>query len=270
MNTKFIAEVGSNHNQDINRCFRFIETAKELGCWGIKFQLFFADKLWTKPETIAKMSHWQLPTTFIPSISKYCKDVDIQFGCSVFDRDSIPWLDLYIDFFKIGSYEILCEDMIKDCYNTDKPLFISTGLILPKNILAMLNNINWNPRKRRTKIIILYCNSNYPAESANCNMINIHVLKHTLSEDIGWSDHSKEPGVIYQAVANGADVIEFHLDLDGQGNEYPVGHCWLTEEIKNVIETIKVMEQSQENFNYKPDPKLLAMRTNPITMKRDY
>ena len=52
MNTKFICEVGSNHNQSLDKCLEFIDTAKELGCWGIKFQMFNADLLWTKQQTI--------------------------------------------------------------------------------------------------------------------------------------------------------------------------------------------------------------------------
>ena len=53
---------------------------------------------------------------------------------------------------------------------------------------------------------------------------------------IGWSDHTVSPGVIYRAVHKfRANIIEFHLDLDGQGEEYTSGHCWLPEDIKIVI-----------------------------------
>lgn len=267
MKTKFIAEVGSNHNQDLTRCFNFIETAKELGCWGIKFQMFYADKLWTKAETIAKMTHWELSSAFIPSIAKYCKDVDIKFGCSVFHRPFISFLNNYVDFFKIGSYEILCVDLIKDCYDTGKPLFISTGLARwPRDIRAIINHID---QDNLENISWLHCNSNYPAFPENCNLANIRKQIDNFRESIGWSDHTKQPGVIYQAIANGAEVIEFHLDLDEKGHEYEIGHCWLPNEIKEVIKTVKIMEQSQGSYESKPDPKLLVKRTNPETMKRN-
>jgi len=268
---KFIAEVGSNHNQKLGRCFSFIEKAKELGCWGIKFQSFTANQLWTKPETIAKMSHWELPTGFIPSIYKYCKDIGIKVGFSVFNKDSIEWLNNYTDFFKIGSYEILCIDMIKQCYNTEKPLFISTGLISLHELFLLLDYIDADWRKRPENITVYHCNSNYPATPENCNLYRINALRATIPEQIGWSDHSREPGVIYQAVVNGARAIEFHLDLDGKGFEYSIGHCWLPKEIKTVMINVDTMERCKgASAHFVIDKKLLKMRTNPVTMKRNY
>jgi len=270
MKTKFICEVGSNHNQSLDKCFRFIDAAKELGCWGIKFQLFQADKLWTKPETIAKMSHWELPSEFMMPIREHCNSVDINLGVSVFSTDYINWLDGYVDFFKIGSYEILCVDMIKACYATGKLLFISAGLIEPRSLLMILNDVDSDWKKRSGNILVYHCNSNYPAKVENCNLIKMQALMATMPEMVGWSDHSVEPGVIYQAIAHGAKAIEFHLDLAGNGNEYDNGHCWIPSEINNVIKTVRVMEKSRGGLGKGIDSNLLSMRTDPITMKRGY
>lgn len=270
MKTKFIAEVGSNHNQDLNRCFAFIEKAKALGCWGIKFQSFKADMLWTKAETVAKMSHWELPASFIPSIYKYCKDVKIKIGFSVFNTGSVTWLNNYTDFFKIGSYEIRCIDMIKQCYSTKKPLFISAGLISWQNLYLLLEDIDSDWRKRSGNITVYHCNSHYPAKSEECDLYRIRTLKTVIAEQIGWSDHSREPGVIYQAIANGARAIEFHLDLDGKGHEYEFGHCWLPNQIRDVIHNVDIMERCEGNGVIPLDKKLLDMRTDPVTAKRNY
>ena len=57
--------------------------------------------------------------------------------------------------------------------------------------------------------------------------------------DIGWSDHSVSPPVLYRAIHRwGASVIEFHLDLDGTGDEFRTGHCWLPPNIGAVIRTV--------------------------------
>ena len=58
--------------------------------------------------------------------------------------------------------------------------------------------------------------------------------------EVGWSDHTVSPGVIYRAIHKwNANIIEFHLDLDKQGEEYQSGHCWLPDQIKPVIQSIK-------------------------------
>ena len=76
--SKFIAEVSSNHSQDISRAIEFINIASEIGCYAVKFQLFKIDKLFA-PEILAnseehkKRSQWQLPINFLPILSKTCK-----------------------------------------------------------------------------------------------------------------------------------------------------------------------------------------------------
>ena len=77
----------------------------------------------------------------------------------------------------------------------------------------------------------------------------------------GWSDHSVNPGVLYRAVHRwGAEMIEFHLDLEGEGEEYRTGHCWLPEQIKHVIETIKSGLNADGNGEKVPAAAELAER----------
>jgi hypothetical protein len=57
---------------------------------------------------------------------------------------------------------------------------------------------------------------------------------------VGWSDHSVRPGVVARAVHGfGASMVEFHLDLDGQGEEFKAGHCWLPEPMAQVIAHVR-------------------------------
>ena len=56
---------------------------------------------------------------------------------------------------------------------------------------------------------------------------------------MGWSDHSVRPEVLYSAaLKHRASMIEFHMDLDGAGAEYALGHCWLPDDMLHVITTI--------------------------------
>ncbi len=84
----------------------------------------------------------------------------------------------------------------------------------------------------------------------------------------GWSDHSVNPGIIYRSIYRwGAEMIEFHLDLDGIGEEYKTGHCWLPEQMKTVIKTVRdgfkadgagektPMPSEQADRDWRADPK---------------
>ena len=134
----------------------------------------------------------------------------------------------------------------------------------------MVEHYEWRVANRFSNILVYHCNSNYPVKVEDCDMIKIQALMAAMPDMVGWSDHSREPGVIYSAVAHGAKAIEFHLDLYGDGNEYDVGHCWLPSGISGVIKTVKVMEKSRGKYGKSTDSKLLSMRTDPITMKRGY
>ena len=82
--THFIAEVSSNHNRDINRCFDFIDCAADIGCDSVKFQLFKTNQLFA-PEILQKskqhrdVEKGELPLEFLPQLADRCKERDIQF-----------------------------------------------------------------------------------------------------------------------------------------------------------------------------------------------
>jgi len=89
MNVQFVAEIASNHNRDLERCFQFIDTAAGIGCSAIKFQLFQVSKLFA-PEVLARSAKhrarkdWELPSDFLPAIASRFESRGIQFGCTPF------------------------------------------------------------------------------------------------------------------------------------------------------------------------------------------
>ena len=79
----FIAEVSSNHNKDTNRMLDFIKTAHEIGCYGIKFQLFkinelFSNEILTKSKLHRERKNWELSADLIPMLSRTCKDYNFK------------------------------------------------------------------------------------------------------------------------------------------------------------------------------------------------
>lgn len=270
MSITFVAEVSSNHNRDINRCLAFIDKSAEIGCGAVKFQLFKVRELFA-PEILAKSKEhrqreaWELPVEFLPALAARCREAGIQFACTPFYLDAVKELLPYVDFYKIASYELPWNDLLIACAKTGKPVVLSTGMATMDEVKAAADVLADAGCKDLT---LLHCVSGYPTPVTECNIAAIEILRfmlypmpHAPCFSVGWSDHSINPGVIYRAVHRwGAEMIEFHLDLDGAGEEYKTGHCWLPEQIKTVIENVRAGFHSDGTGKKAPAPSELPDR----------
>ena len=238
---KFIAEVSSNHARDLERCFRFIDASADAGCTAVKFQLFKIRDLFSpealrgKPELL-KREAWELPLEFLPPLAQRCRERGIEFSCTPFYLDAVAELAPYVDFYKIASYELLWDDLLAACARTGKPVILSTGMATMEEIVHAVEVLRQHGCASPT---LLHCTSAYPTPYQEANLAAIDTLRQATGCEIGWSDHTVEPAVMHRAIHRwDAKVIEFHLDLDGQGDEYAAGHCWLPEQIQAVIEAV--------------------------------
>lgn len=245
--TKFIAEVSSNHNQDLERCFTFIEAAKKIGSDSIKFQLFKIDQLFS-PEVLQKSSEhrarkkWELPESFIKPIYEKCQMEGISFSCTPFYLKAVELLEPYVEFFKIASYELTWLDLLKECAKTKKPVIISTGMANIEEIRTAVKTLEDN---NCSEIIIMHCSSVYPTPTAAANLRAIDTIRNEFDCSVGWSDHTNDKHIIYRAIYKwNAEYIEFHFDIDKKGYEFsPENHCWLTNDIEEVIHNVKSLEK---------------------------
>ena len=263
MPTQFIAEVSSNHHRDLDRCFEFIDTAARIGCDAVKFQLFkieqlFATEILAKSATHRKRKDWELPAAFLPELAKRSHDQGIQFSCTPFYLDAVAELEPHVDFYKIASYELLWDDLIRACARTGKPLILSTGMASLPEIQHAVDTAH---DAGCADLTLLHCVSGYPTPLHECNLAAIQTLRIAYDCPVGWSDHSVSPAVLYRAIhAWGASTIEFHLDLEGKGEEFATGHCWLPSQIQAVIDTVKIDMTADGNGDKQPAPSELADR----------
>jgi len=242
MTVAFVAEVSSNHNRDLERCFAFIQTAASMGCSAVKFQLFRVRQLFA-PEILAKSAEhrqrekWELPVEFLPALAARCRSAGISFACTPFYLAAVEELQPYVDLYKIASYELLRHDLLIACAGTGKPVVLSTGMATLEEVKRAVQVVRQAGCKDLT---LLHCVSAYPVQPIDCNLAALETMRRACKCQVGWSDHSVNPGVIYRAVHHwGATMIEFHLDLDGQGEEYKRGHCWLPHQIEPVIKAVQ-------------------------------
>ena len=239
--TRFVAEVSSNHHQDLQRCLRFVDVAADIGCDSVKFQLFRVDELFApevlaaKPE-VAERKQWELPVEFLPELSCRAHDRGLEFSCTPFYLEAVSQLMPFVDFFKVASYELLWDDLLIRVAESGKPVVLSTGMATMDEIDHAVSVLQTAGCRDLT---LLHCVSGYPTPPSQCNLAAIQALQDAFGCHVGWSDHSVEPAVIHRAIHRwGAGMIEFHLDLEGQGEEFDTGHCWLPQGMSQVIRDI--------------------------------
>jgi N-acetylneuraminate synthase len=242
LSVTFIAEVSSNHARDLSRALAFVDAAAACGCDAVKFQLFRISELFA-PEILAKSAKhrervaWELPTAHLAPLAEHCRKRSIQFSCTPFYLDAVKELMPYVAFYKIASYELLWNGLLEACAQAGKPVILSTGMATLdeiRNAAAVLT------RAGARDVTLLHCVSAYPAPPEEANLSAIAAIREATGVPVGWSDHTRSAAVIERAVHRwDARVVEFHLDLDGEGAEYAAGHCWLPEEIAPVIARIR-------------------------------
>lgn len=259
---QWVAEIGSNHNRSLSRTLSLIDKAAEIGCNGVKFQLFNARLLYAPEfkDRIASMEKWALPERFLPSIKAHCNKKRIKIGISVFDLRSVEIAKEYADWLKIGSYEILWFPLLKAVIDTGLPWVFSTGMTNDMNGIGWL--ISMGLYKGNPPYAILHCNSNYPALPKHCNLSRIKEIEKStrilekqrpeqnyVPAKIGWSDHTRNPELVLTAIEQGASIVEFHFDLeDGKGAESSYNHCWKPSEAKFLIERSVFFERIEMEY----------------------
>ncbi len=242
MNPTFVAEVSSNHHRDLNRCLAFVDTSARIGCQAVKFQLFkirelFAKEILDKSELHRRREQWELPVEFLPALAQRCRERGVLFSCTPFYLKAVEELRPHVAFYKVASYELMWRELLEACAATGKPVVLSTGMATMDEIASAVSTLR---RAGCEKPTLLHCISGYPTPPAECNLAAIETLRTTFDCPVGWSDHSVRPSVVSRAVHRfGAGMIEFHLDLDGEGEEFKAGHCWLPEPMAQVIAQVR-------------------------------
>jgi len=251
----FVAEISSNHHRDLSRCLKFVEAAADIDCDAVKFQLFRVRELFApealrhNPKLLAREA-WELPPTFLNDISSACRARNMALSCTPFYLEAVAQLFPFVAFYKIASYELLWGDLLRECARTGKPVVLSTGMAT----LSEIENACFVLRNAGCQdLTLLHCVSSYPTKPVECNLASILTLREKCHCRVGWSDHSVHPAVIYRAVHRwDATMVEFHLDLEGRGDEFSSGHCWLPQQIGSVIATVRTGALADGNGNVVP------------------
>jgi sialic acid synthase SpsE len=249
---RFIAEIGSNHNRDRERCVELVDAAAAAGCRAAKLQVFRLEDLFA-PEALAHDPRlttrraWEFPLELLDSVRERCDARGIELGATPFGLWAVDALVDHVDFFKIASYELLWHELIRACAATGKPLILSTGMGTLEEVAGAFE------AARGTQVRLLHCVSGYPTPPEQANLAAIAALHARFGVPVGWSDHSCCERVVHRAVAHWrASDVEVHLDIDGEG--YEAGeHCWTPNRLRAMIASLNSASHNAGNRRERPD-----------------
>ena len=218
-----IAEIGINHNGDINIARDLIDAAVKAGANAVKFQKRTIDLVYTKELLDGyRESPWgttqreqkkglELDLDEYLEIDKYCQEKGIDWFASAWDLESQKFLQQFnLKYNKIASAMIVYDDLLKMVASEKKHTFISTGL-------STLDDIDKAVRIFQgvgCPFDLLHCVSTYPMKDENANLKMINTLRERYNCNVGYSGHEAGLAVSFAAAALAITSLERHITLD--------------------------------------------------------
>jgi N,N'-diacetyllegionaminate synthase len=223
-----IAEVGSNHNGDMNLCRDLIDAAALAGAHAVKFQswtdrsLIAEEEYARNTEYSDKKRHfgslremvtaYQLTASQHHEAHDHCRKRGIAFCSTPFSLEEVDLLeDLSVPFFKIASMDIVHLPLLRYVARKQRPVLVSTGMATLAEIERAVDAIR---AEGNENIVLLHCISIYPPEYETIHLRNMATLQAAFDVPVGFSDHTLGTAIPLAAVALGACVIEKHFTLD--------------------------------------------------------
>ena len=252
-----IAEIGINHQGDVNIAQDLIQKAKECGADAVKFQKRSLTRILTKAgldmaydnrnsfgKTYGEHKKaLELSEADYRELNIFCQKLDIIFCASGWDEESIGFLDeLGIPFFKMASADLTNFPLLIHTAKKNKPMILSTGMADMKMVQAAYSQVN----PINNQIAILQCTSTYPSAFSE---VHLNVLQTYMKEFpdtvIGYSGHEQGIAIPPAAVALGAKIIERHFTLDRtmKGGDHaaslePQGFAKMVRDIRHIEEAM--------------------------------
>lgn len=260
-----IAEVGVNHNGNLNIAKQLVDVAKDAGADIVKFQTYDVNAISSKMAEMAvyqkkntgrtnsqkkMLSEFALSHEDFMELADYCRKKGIEFLSTPFDIPSIRFVQtLDCNRWKIPSGEINNYPYLVEIAKTNKDIILSTGM---STIEEVENAVRVLQSNGSAKILLLHCTTQYPTPFEDVNLRAMLTLKEKFGVEVGYSDHTKGIEIAIAAVAMGAVVIEKHFTLDRnmQGPDHKAS--LEPDELKKMILSIRHIEKAFGTGEKKP------------------
>jgi len=219
-----IAEIGINHNGDLDIAKKLIDTAKSCGCDAVKFQKRTVEKAYSKEildmprespwgkTTRDEKLHLEFGKEEYDKIDEYCKEKKITWFASSWDVESQLFLRQYdLKYNKVPSAMLTNYELLKTISEEKRKTFVSTGMSTMDEVKEATKIF----RNNSCQFELMHTNSSYPMDLEEANLRCIQTLKNEFDCDVGYSGHETTASVVcVAAVLLGATSIERHITLD--------------------------------------------------------
>jgi sialic acid synthase len=220
-----IAEIGNNHNGDIEIAKKLIQNAKDIGVDAVKFQVkdiesSFSKELldgsYTGPNSFGKTYRehkeaLEFSEEQLRELYEYAKKLNIICFATPFDVNSVDLLErLDNPIYKISSFHVIDLNLIEKICQTKKPILMSTGMSTLDEIDKAMEII----KKHTDQVALFQCTSSYPTDDEDVNLNVIPALKKRYDCPVGYSGHERGTAITIASVAVGGCMVERHFTLD--------------------------------------------------------
>lgn len=220
--TYVIAEIGINHNGDVEIAKKLIDVAAVFGCDAVKFQKrtpeicvpkeqqgVMRETPWGQMTYLEYKKRTEFGEAEYSQIDAHCKAKDIHWFASCWDEPSVDFMEKFEPpCYKVASASLTDHALITKKVATGRPIILSTGMSSMEEIEATVALI---PRDR---LVITHATSTYPCKVEEINMRMLHTLRQKFKVPVGYSGHEVGLQISLAAAALGAAVIERHITLD--------------------------------------------------------
>ncbi|MFF3437401.1 N-acetylneuraminate synthase family protein [Streptosporangium sp. NPDC002721] len=217
-----IAEIGINHNGDLDIARKLIDVAAEAGCQAVKFQkrtpeicvpLEQRDQIRQTPWGEMTYMEYKIRTEFglkeYTEIAKYCRERGLDWFASPWDVPSVEFLEsMDVVTHKIASASVTDLELLRALASTGKPLILSTGMSTLEEIDKAVEILG------TSKLVMMHATSTYPLPPEEANLRAIVTLQERYGVPVGYSGHERGLQISLAAVTLGAVTVERHITLD--------------------------------------------------------
>ncbi len=218
-----IAEIGINHNGDIDIAKNLIDCACNANFDAVKFQkrdinIVYSEELlnskrespWGTTQRDQKLGLEFSKDDYL-EIDNYCKKKNIKWFASAWDINSLNFLDQFdLEYHKIASAMIVDLNFIEQVAKRKKHTFISTGMSSEQDISKAVEIF----KSQKCSFELMHCISTYPMKVEDANLLTINALKEKYKCDVGYSGHENGVAVSLAAFMIGITSLERHITLD--------------------------------------------------------
>jgi sialic acid synthase SpsE len=266
-----IAEIGFNHEGDLEMAGRMIRAAAESGADAVKFQTFRADDL-----ALPSAPHYELikpaemELEHMRRLKGWADEAGVDFLSTPFSVQAVEWLmEVDAPAIKVASMDCANTHLLAAIADTGRRIFLSTGMAALDEIgqsLAFLDE------RGSGEVVLLHCISNYPALAEELNMAAIPMLRRTFGRPVGYSDHHHDPRACLMAAVLGAEVIETHFTIEPEREDGDHGHSLGPDQLKQLVEdilTATIMLGTEQAMFDRPDRQNAAQFRRGLYAGRD-